>query len=102
MVEARIRPVGHSMAMKATSLACILLVALGLSFQAAHLHLDAKFAPAKHCSVCLSPQVALASAGAHAPASGAATPASRVAIVAAAYIPFHSFSLYNRPPPPQA
>lgn len=85
--------------MKATSLACILLVALGLSFQAAHLHLDAKFAPAKHCSVCLSPQVAMAAAGAHAPVSGDATPALRVALVSAAYVPFHSFSLYNRPPP---
>lgn len=93
---------GPSRAIKAASIACILLVALGVSFQVAHLHLDAKLAPGKHCSICLGAHVALPSVGVHPLVSKAATPAAPVVAKLAGHVPFHSFSLYNRPPPPQA
>jgi hypothetical protein len=96
------RPVGQSTAKKVASVACILLVGLGLSLEATHLHLDAKLAPAKHCSVCLSPHAALASAGASPVVSQTASTATLVTAETAGHVPFHSFSLYNRPPPPQA
>jgi len=88
--------------MKAMFIACILLVTLGLSLEATHHHLDAKLAPAKHCSVCLGAHVALPSAGTSPVISQATVPAVQVAGEAAGHTPFHSFHLYNRPPPPQA
>jgi hypothetical protein len=98
----RSRPVVHSAAMKVASVACILLVGLGLSLEAGHLHLNARLGPAKHCSVCLSPHVALASASASPVVSESAQPAAQVTAESSGHVKFHSFSLYNRPPPLQA
>lgn len=92
----------HSPAMKATALACVLVVGLGLSLQAAHLHLETKLAPATHCPICLGAHVALPSVGTAPVVSQAASPAIRAVTETAGHTQFHSYSLYNRPPPPQA
>src|SRR6266568_5154991 len=84
---------------KTAVIVCAVLVGLALSLQAAHVHLDAKSRAAKHCSICSGVHIALPSAQGHIAVANVNTAVGRVVIETYVHVQFHSFSLFNRPPP---
>src|SRR3954452_1320620 len=86
-------------AFKILVLCCAMALAIVLSVEAAHIHIDGKSQAEHHCSICSGAHVAVASTQLHLVVAPAFSAALRVATPQRSYVQDLPCELFNRPPP---
>jgi hypothetical protein len=80
-------------------LCCAMVLAVVLSVEAAHIHIDGRSQAEHHCSICSGAHIAIATVQLHLVAAPMSTGAVLVTAPKSSYVQNLPCELFNRPPP---